>query len=63
MKFLQFETNGLSSIAEVNGEFKWENIGSSAKLIKLSDVTTARGNQVTGKTSYVLPVALSLIHI
>ena len=57
MKFLLFETNSLSSVAEKNGEFKWENIGSTPKLIKLSDVTTARGNQTTGKTSYVIPIA------
>ena len=57
MKFLMFENNSLSTLAEVNGEFKWENIGCSARSLKLSDMTIARGNQTTGKTSYVLPIS------
>lgn len=57
MKFMLFETNALSTLAEVNGGFKWENIGSNATIIKLSDVTIARSNQTSGKTSYVVPVA------
>ena len=57
MKFLIFETNALSTLAEVNGAFKWENIGSTTSLVKLSDITIARGNQATGKTAYVIPIA------
>lgn len=57
MKYLIFETNSLSTIAEVNGEFKWEHIGTTSKLVKLSDVTIGRNNENTGKLSYVLPIA------
>ena len=57
MKFLMFENNSLSTLAEVKGKFKWENLGCSARSLKLSDLTIARGNQITGKTSYVLPIS------
>lgn len=57
MKYLAFETNSLSSLAEVGGKFTWENIGSTSKLIKLSDISVGRVNNASGKMAYLIPIA------
>lgn len=57
MKFLQFETNSLSTLAEdLQGAEIWGKIGTSAKMINLHDLAVGLMNPETKKISYVLPV-------
>lgn len=57
MKFLQFETNSLTSLTEdLQGATIWKKIGSNAKMINLTDLAIGLQNPDTKKTSYILPV-------
>lgn len=57
MKFMLFETNSLRALAEdEKGNFKWENIGTTAKVINLIEIACGKLNSATGKISYILPV-------